>query len=280
MSQGITRKEFLSTTTKTVVAVSACAAGATVVAATAGQLGQAGAIDRAPAAPVWPWPYKKLDPEDIRKRAHKAYYDGGCCYGAFNAMVAALAEVIGEPYTMMPSQMMYFGGGGGAGWGTLCGALNGAAAAISLVADRTSANTLVGELFGWYTEVKFPSDISNDYAVRQAFLVNRNTQPLLQTVPGSVLCHASVSNWCTESGVKASAPERSERCARMTGDVAARAVELLNRLVDGQFKAAFAAPAAVSECLNCHAPTGHVGNVQAAVKMDCTVCHQNWDHLY
>ncbi|HEY76993.1 MAG TPA: twin-arginine translocation signal domain-containing protein [Thermoflexia bacterium] len=26
--------------------------------------------------PAWPWPYVKLDPEDVRKRAHKGYYEG------------------------------------------------------------------------------------------------------------------------------------------------------------------------------------------------------------
>jgi hypothetical protein len=280
MSNPISRKQFISSTAKTVVAVSACAAGASALGATASQLGQAGNVDRAAApAPSWPWPYKKLDPEDIRKRAHKAYYDGGCCYGAFHAIVGSLAEAVGEPFTQVPSQMMYFGGGGGAGWGTLCGALNGAAAALSLVADRANANTIISELFGWYTESKFPTDISNTYAVSQAFLVNRNTQALPQTVPGSPLCHASVSSWCTLTGIKASAPERGERCARMTGDVAAQAVMAMNRFAEGQFRATFVAPAVVSECQTCHG-SGTVGNVQAAVKMGCPTCHRKWDHLY
>ncbi|GAB4560934.1 MAG: hypothetical protein Kow0047_07880 [Anaerolineae bacterium] len=26
--------------------------------------------------PTWPWPYVRLDVEDVRKRGHKGYYEG------------------------------------------------------------------------------------------------------------------------------------------------------------------------------------------------------------
>jgi hypothetical protein len=275
----ITRKEFLTNTTKSVVAVSVGAVAGSAISASGGQPRQLPISAGAAAIPAWPWPYKKLDREDVRKRAHKFYYDGGCCYGAFNGLLAALVDAVGEPFTLMPPQMMFYGGGGGAGWGTLCGALNGAAALINLVVDRTNANAIISELFGWYTEVQFPSDISNDYAVQHAFLVNRNDKPLLQTVSTSTLCHASVSTWCTDAGVKASAPERAERCARLTGDVAARAVELLNNFVDGQFRPVFVPSKSVTGCMSCHSSA--IGNVQSGVKMECQQCHEeDWDHLY
>jgi hypothetical protein len=279
VKEKISRKEFLSAGTKSVVTISAVAAGVSAIAAAGGQTGPAGVVSPA-AVPAWPWPYAKLDPEEIRKRAHKAYYDGGCCYGAFHAIVSTLAEKLGEPFTLVPSQMMFYGGGGAAGWGTLCGALNGVAAAISLVVDRTNANTIIGEVFGWSTQATFPSDTSNNYAVTRSFLINRNDQALKQTVPNSVLCHASVSSWCSQAGIRASAPERAERCARLTGDVAARAVELLNDFASSQFRTAFVTPEATSECLTCHSGNGHVGNVQASVKMSCMHCHRDWDHLY
>jgi hypothetical protein len=276
MSEPISRKKFLASTTKTVLAVSAGAVAGSVMAAD-GQSRQAG-ITNAALTP-WPWRYATLDREDIRKRAHKAYYDGGCCYGAFFAIVSALADAVGDPFTRVPPQMMYFGGGGGAGWGTLCGALNGAAAAISLVTDRTSASAIVGELFGWYTVVPFPSNISNDYANAHVFLVNRNDRTLKQTVAGSTLCHPSVSGWCTEAGFKATSAERAERCARLTGDVAAEAVQMLNDFFAGRFRASFVAPESVTGCMSCH-NVGQ-GNVQPSVKMDCGQCHkQNFDHLY
>lgn len=277
MNRNITRKEFLTRSSKTALAVSAGALGANVLSASGEQRGQAGSVDRASA--LWPLPYRPLDPEDARRRGHKGYYDGGCCYGAFVAVLDPLAEQFGAPYTNVPGQMMYYGAGGGAGWGTLCGAINGAAAAISLFLDRGNATNVVSELFGWYTTVLFPSDISNDYAQRHLFLVNRYDKPLLQTVSGSTLCHASVSKWCTEAGVKASAPDRSERCARLTADTSAKAVDMLNAFVDGQFRAVFIPPKSVTGCMGCHGSA--IANVQATVKMDCQQCHQdNWEHLY
>ncbi len=276
MKRPISRKEFLTSTTRGVAAFSAGAIAASVIPAS-GQSLRAG-ITNAAATP-WPWPYARLDREDVRKRAHKSYFDGGCCYGSFNAIVSALADAVGEPFTRVPPQMMYYGGGGAAGWGTLCGALNGSAAAISLVVDRANAGIIISELFGWYTTFPFPSDISNDYAAAHVFLVNRYDKPLKQTVAGSTLCHPSVSGWCTEAGFKATSTERAERCARLTGDTAARAIELLNAFHSGQFKAAFVPPESFTSCLSCHGST--IGNVQPTVKMDCQQCHkENFDHLY
>lgn len=268
MKEHLTRKEFLTATTKSVAAASIGALGMNLVTA-----------NDSHAATAWPWPYKTLDTEDVRKRGHKAYYDGGCCYGALTAIVSALADQVGEPYASLPTQMMYFGGGGGAGWGTLCGALNGAAAAINLVVDRTSANAIISELFGWYTTNGFPSAISNDYAAAHVFLVNRVDKNLKSSVSGSVLCHTSVTNWCSETGAKSSSADRAERCARLTGDVVAKAVSLLNDFAAGQFRATFVAPRSVTGCLGCH--DGAIGDVISSVKMDCQQCHkENFDHLY
>lgn len=281
MSDRLTRKEFLDTTARSAVAVSIGVFGGSLVATAADQERQVPITARVagPGFP-WPWPYTALDPEDIRKRAHKGYYDGGCGYGAFHGMVSALGDAIGEPFTLVPTQMLYFGGGGGAGWGTLCGALNGAAAAISLVVDRSNATSLISELFGWYTQVKLPTDTSNDYAVRRLFLVNRNDQPITQTVSSTPLCHGSVTKWCTETRIKVTAPERAERCARLTGDTAAKAVEMLNAFKEGRFRAAFVPPRSVTECMTCHDATAQ-GQVLSSVKMDCKQCHDdNWDHLW
>lgn len=280
MKTRLTRKEFLDRTAKTAVGVSMGVVGGGLLAAGADQVRQVPITANAAVQGFpWPWPYVKLDPEDVRKRAHRDYYTGGCCYGAFNGLVSALVDAIGQPYSLLPPQMMYFGGGGGAGWGTLCGALNGIGAAMSLMVDRSNASALIGEMFGWYTTAQFPSDTSNDYAVKKLFYLNRMDKVLVQTVSSTPLCHGSVSKWCTESFSKSSSPERAERCARLTGDTAARAVEMLNDYFEGRFKASFKPVNAVSECMSCHDAT--YGHVLASTKMDCRQCHNDtWDHLW
>jgi hypothetical protein len=276
----LSRKEFFDTTARTAVGVSVGAWAGSLVTAAAQEARQKPIT--APAAVQgypWPWPYVPLDPEEMRKRGHRDFYVGGCCYAAFNAIVSGLADAVGQPYTLVPPQMMYYGSGGGAGWGTLCGALNGAAAAISLVVDRTTASGVVGELFGWYTQVRLPTDKSNDYGVRQLFYVNKYDKALRQSVSSTPLCHGSVSKWCTESSFKEASPERKERCGRLTGDTAARAVELLNDYFSNRFRASFKPADAVAECMTCH-DTAY-GHVASSVKMDCRHCHNDtWDHLY
>lgn len=219
----------------------------------------------------WPWTYAKLDVEKIRIAGHDAYYAKGCCYGAFHALMDALRTAVGEPFTLLPSEIMNYGGGGGAGWGLTCGAPNGSAALISLVRDQAKANTLISELFGWYTQTKFPSDMSNQLAIDQKYVQNKLPQALAQNAAGSVLCHASVTEWCKAAHVKASDAARKERCARLTGDVAAYAAQILNDDTDAKFTPLYVKPGTIDGCMSCHGSAGTTNNVAAA--MECTQCH-------
>ena len=47
----------------------------------------------------------------------------GCC-----EVPRAITTALGEPFNLIPAEMMNFGKAGVVGWGSLCGALNGAAA--------------------------------------------------------------------------------------------------------------------------------------------------------
>ena len=219
----------------------------------------------------WPWPYQKLDPEYVRKLAHDSYWSGKACgYGSFNAIITGLQEVVGEPFTLIPTEIMLYGYTGAAGWGTLCGALNGSSAAISLVSEIPVCIKLVNELIGWYTQVELPTATSNQYGVDRAYTVNKYTKELPQNVSGSPLCHASVTQWCDRANVGASSLERQERCARLDGDVAAYAVQLLNQNLDGQFNPQYKAPESIAKCMTCHGPAGK-NNVLS--NLDCVTCH-------
>ncbi len=222
---------------------------------------------------TWPYPYQTLDPEKVRILGHDSYWTGkGCAYGAFHAIIQALRDEIGDPYNSIPTEMMIYGAGGGAEWGTLCGAPNGAAAAISLVHDKTTTMELVHELLGWYTITNFPTDISNDYAVNHVFNDQRYDQVLPQNISGSPLCHTSVTEWVKASGFNATSIERKERCARLTGDVAAYAVKILNDKLAGTFTPVYVPPESIGQCMSCHGPTV-LNNVNS--KMECKQCHGN-----
>jgi hypothetical protein len=128
----------------------------------------------------------------------------------------------------------------------------------------------VSELFGWYTQAKFPSDISNDRAVNHTFTENKYDKALPQNISGSVLCHASNAEWVKLSKFKTASTERKERCARLTGDCAAYAAQILNDELAGTFTPQYAAPSTIATCMTCH---GSAATDTVAAKMECKQCH-------
>ena len=222
-----------------------------------------------------PWEYVALDPEVVRKRGHEYYFAGHCAEGAFQAIMEELRINVGEPFTNIPFGMFIYAKGGMAGWASLCGAVNGASCAINMVTNEAESTPLVHELLGWYTTAELPSDESNQYAANGEFFVEGKTQEeLAKSVSGSVLCHASVTNWCKASGFASGTAERSERCGRLAGDVAAKAAKLLNSHFDGTFEASFEIPAEAQVCRGCHSKGEdyELGQFTRG-KTNCVNCH-------
>jgi hypothetical protein len=218
------------------------------------------------AIPAIPWPYKKLDPGRAAELGYAGYYKGACCYGAFEAIVGSLREEVGFPYTVMPSEIMIFGEGGVAGTSSLCGALNGAAAAVFLVTGgldpkkREEAFPIIRELFTWYEQEALPT--------------YRPKNPKFETktsIARSPLCHVSVTRWAKATGFKSFSKERSERCGWLTASVAKYTAELLNAKFAQGFKAAHALSADVQSCRGCHDKGGAIENSRGL--MDCGGCH-------
>ena len=267
--QAVSRRGFLTR-------VGAVATGGALAVAGAGLIG-AGVPKQSIAAPepaAWPMPYQPLDPEETRKLGHSGYYEGQCSYGAFGAIVGQLQEKVGPPFTGVPLQMASYGEGGVAGWCTLCGALNGACAAITLVCK--DYKKLCDELLKWYVQTPFPSDLSNQYAADHSFLVDKykSDKSLPQTVPESPLCHITVTRWCREHGYASGSSERSERCARISGDVVAFAVEMLNAYHGQGFAGAYDYSDGVNDCRACHKKGKDFDAGQwTRGKMECGPCH-------
>ncbi len=242
--------------------------------------------------PELPWGYVELDVEETRKRGHLGYYKFECAGGAFWALTSQLAEKGVKPWNMLPipslqtvlnavlhkKELLFFyqyGAGGVAGYATLCGALNGPAGFIQMVVEKESHwKKLIRALLRFYESAPFPSKKSNEYAVEGKYYVPRDKMkyagPLPQSVSGSVLCHVSVSRWCVVSGYASGSPERSERCGRLTGDVAAATAFLLNEY----FKSGKNVEAALASFERYIRTIHGSGTVKlSATTASCRVCH-------
>jgi hypothetical protein len=203
-----------------------------------------------------PWPYQPLDPEITAERAFQSYSKGHCMYGSFEAIVGQVAEKLGAPYTGFPFAMFAYGAGGVHGWATLCGALNGAAAAFQLLS--TEPAKLTDALFAWYERAALP-----DFSPRAAKF------PTVRVAAGSPLCHASISAWCHGSGKRSYSAERKERCGALTASVARKAILLLADQQGGSLAPTLSESA--TACGQCHEKGGSLENTRT--KMDCRGCH-------
>ncbi|HVJ50132.1 C-GCAxxG-C-C family (seleno)protein [Desulfitobacterium sp.] len=214
------------------------------------------------AASSLPFPYQTLDVNTVRRRGYDYYFTGGCMYASARALLDTLVEVVGAPWDSIPADMFKFGKGGAINWGTLCGALNGSLAVIE-IASGTAADSIGPELLGWYSKFPFPSSAHELYC---------KYPNQITTVADSPLCHQSVSLWCKVASATVNSPEKKDRCAKLAGDTAARAAELLNAWKAGTFAAAYQPDADFARCLPCHfGPTSRYDNEQG--QLDCLECH-------
>lgn len=197
------------------------------------------------AAPAIPWAYQPLDIELVRQRAYNNYFVGGCMYASAKALLDSIFEVVGSPWDSIPADMFKFGKGGALSWGTLCGALNGSLAVIELAAGA-SGDALGHELMGWYGDFPFPSNKLDAIA---------HYPGQIQTVSKSPLCHTSVSIWCDAANATVNSDQKKDRCAKLAGDTAARAAELLNQWKAGTFVATYQPSAEFTRCMTCHVGT-------------------------
>lgn len=195
-----------------------------------------------------PWPYVKLDPEVVGRTAYDGWYKAFCSYGVASGIISNLQKQVGEPYTMLPVEGLRLGEGGLVGWGTLCGSLLGATVAVGFIAPYDVGKQIMNEMLQWYSDTQLP-------IYKPA---NPKATVAIQTTSNSPLCHLSVGKWTTAANKSLGSPERKDRCARVTADVAMRTVMLLNDWKDGKFKSDRKLPAAVygitaqHNCNECH----------------------------
>jgi hypothetical protein len=182
------------------------AAGLAVV--SAGGLGIVSGADAAKGA-AYPWPYKKLDPKHVGHLAYDNWYKDYCAYAVASAILQPLQKKVGKPYTDFPIESFRWGHGGGVGWGMTCGTLMGAGMAAALVAGK-DGEKIINDVIQYYATTALP--IYKPAKPKGTFKnVNRSDSPL---------CHVSVGRWMKKEGVKFFTPQRKERCARLSADIA------------------------------------------------------------
>lgn len=283
-----TRRDFLKAGVTTAIAGTAVATGLPMFGAKNAEAANS-------AAHPFGYPAEGLNADQAAEYGYKGYTKNlspvggnghGCAHAVFTAIIGYLATLelfdatgapIANPFANIPKNMMNWGAGG-SGIGTLCGALNGAFAALGLI--TTDNGELIKELTTWYAESMLPEYVPEVDPARPT-----TSLYIPQSIAGVELCHASVTNWCRTSGVNVADASRGERCARLSADVAAKAVELLNaKFVNGTFVIAGATPGQKTTCYPCHNQTvkdadGNVRTYEQGgfVKSEqgCTVCHSN-----
>ncbi len=240
--------------------------------------------DAGPTGPqVIDFPYEQfipanyqLDPAAIREAAYHLYYAGGCCHGSYRGLLEHLATTIGAPFKLLPLDFGMFGGGGIAGYGSMCGSLLGSILIInSIVADGTARTALITDLLRWYEKNAFPAYLPTATDAGEHVTKDFSSTGIvnLQVVPNSHLCHVSVSTWCAFNGASAGSGDKKARCSRLTADVAGKAAEMLNAyLKDKAYTATLAPDSATAGCLSCHT-AANAAPPSVASGMSCGSCH-------
>jgi hypothetical protein len=154
------------------------------------------------------WTAHALDPDECAPYAYAGYWNKGygCCYGAFYSIVGVMGKKFGAPYSQFPFHVMEVGKKRISDWGTICGALLGAASAMALFWGRKERDPMVTELFRWYEQTAFPlyDPGEEPWASRARF----PPTPAVRALPRFGLLLEF------RHGIPADSKTRSERCGR------------------------------------------------------------------
>lgn len=229
-----------------------------------------------------PLGWTPVSTDKIREKARDNYYAGmHCAEGVAHTLIQAQREHGDERWKQVPSIVTWWGAGGGAKNGALCGTITGASSVTALAFGRSGTTMkIVNAIHQRYQQTRFPQyEPPKDTEVGMTLDLPKNRSK-------SPLCHVSVTKWCKTSGYAWGSKERAERCSRVAADMAGIAAELLNAHVEGNFDdvaAEVPEPDTIDPekgCLSCHSagePFEQGGFVQT--KMACTECHPPAPHM-
>lgn len=223
------------------------------------------------------WKYLPIDPKKTADDSYDYFADGACHYASFRAIVTNVANalektgvesdtILARTYLAFPFYMMVYGQAGLAYYGSLCGALNGCAAALSLfVPDVKEKFAMVQDLCVYYEETPLPIYVPK---------VDNYPGKMPPNAAKSILCHLSLDKWIKSSGTNLEGYTRVERCIRITCDTVVKTVEILNKYHADRTKTVANLTPLLPEtqsCLECHFDDR--GRYDSISKMNCTECH-------
>lgn len=219
-----------------------------------------------------------FDKAAIKENSYQLYWVGGCGHGAYKAIMQELAQKVGAPFNLLSLDQAIYMGGGIAGYGSICGAINGGLLAInSIVAEPAVRSAMMIDLMRWYEGNSFPAYVPTTINAAEAGKTKLDFSAAniakLQVVPHNHLCHASRSQWCQMNGVPASSPDLSARCGRLTADVTGKVVDQLTAYLSSGSYTAAAIDSASAQCGACHTPTTTSKSVASGMR--CDSCHSD-----
>ena len=224
------------------------------------------------------WKYLPIDPQKAADDSYDLFKDGACHYSSFRAIVTSVANallaagnekdaMLAKNYLAFPFYMMVYGQAGLAYHGSLCGAINGCAAALSLfVPNREDKFAMIQDLAVYYEETPMPIYVPK---------IDHYPDKMPPNAAKSVLCHLSLDKWIKNSKTTLEGYTRVERCIRVTSDMVIRTVNLLNEYHATQppKRSAGLLPLLpeTQSCMECH--SDRHGRYDSLTKMNCTDCH-------
>jgi hypothetical protein len=184
-----------------------------------------------------------------------------------------------------PTSWFMYGGGGGVGWGTVCGVPYMCLGVLNMMNLHGAkiADTNVGfadQIMLHYAQTEFPPkglhDIYMDPDYQNLFggkMPAPDDEVLAYDIPHSQLCHVSVSQWMEAAGTDGGEKNaygivhKNDRCAKVTADVAAFTAGLLNGVTSN-----YEIPDSAKACMYCHQLTDSPSLAQQG-KLNCLNCH-------
>jgi len=162
--------------------------------------------------------YINLNPEEVALKAFNYFPDLKCSEASFKAIIEALSEKIGEPYSFIPSSILAYGKAGIYGWCGVCGAFNGTSAAVSVIFEGNDKkiHSTLSQLADFL--------LSN---VQPAFLPEGVDSVLKLSLP-SLSCSDIFLRFHKEHGVDFENEKRKMFCRCLTYVTVFKAVEILN----------------------------------------------------